>query len=76
VNVVLPCRNEDGIVLKDEDETNQTIDLIESDNLKETLARSESVIEDLRLKLNRMVDQNDWYLEQNARYKSGACNSV
>ncbi len=39
VKVVLPCGNEDDIVLNDEDdETNQTTDLNESDNLKERLA--------------------------------------
>jgi hypothetical protein len=71
VKVVLPCENVDDIVLNDEDdEIKQTKDLNESDNLKERLARSESVIEELRSKLNRVVDQNDWYLKQNGRYES------
>ena len=65
MKVVLPCENIDDIVLNDEDgEIKQTKDLNESDNLKERLARSESVIEELMVKLNRVVDQNDWYLEQ------------
>jgi hypothetical protein len=71
VKVVLPCENIDDIVLNDEDgEIKQTKDLNEYDNLKERLARSESVIEELRLELNRVVDQNDWYLEPKARYES------
>ena len=71
VKVVLPCGNEDDIDLNDEDdEIKQTTDLNESYNLKERLARSESVIEELRSKLNRVVDQNYCYLEQNARNES------
>ena len=77
VKVVLPCENVDDIVLNDEDdEIKQTKDLNESDNLKERLARSESVIEELRSKLNRVIDQNDWYLEQNARYESLFASSI
>jgi hypothetical protein len=60
----------------EDDETNQTTDLNESDNLKERLAWSESVIEILRSKLNRVVDQNYWYLEQNARYESLFASSI
>ena len=71
VKVVLPCENEEEIVSNnDDDEIKQTTDHNESSNLKERLARSESVIEELRSKLNRVADQNDWYLEQNARYES------
>ena len=71
VKIVLPSEEVDDIVLNDEvDEIQQTTDRNESDSLKEKLARSESVIQELRSKLNRVVDQNDWYLEQQARYES------
>ena len=77
VKVVLPCGNEDDTDLNDEDdEIKQTTDLNEFYILKERLARSESVIEELRSKLNRVKDQNDWYLEQNARYESLFASSI
>jgi len=77
VKVVLPCESVDKSVLNDgEDEINLTTDLNDSDNLRERLARSEKVIEELRSKLDRVADQNDWYLEQNARYETLFANST
>jgi len=75
--VVLPSENVDDIVLNDEDdEIEQETNFNETDNLRERLVRSESVINELRTKLDRVVDQNDWYLEQHARYESLLASST
>ena len=77
VNVVLPYEKVDEIVVNDEeDEAKKTTDPNEANQLKERLARSESVIEELRSKLDRVSDQNDRYLEQNARYESLFASSI
>ena len=77
VKVVLPYEKVDEIVVNDEeDEAKKTTDPNEANQLKERLARSESIIEELRSKLDRVSDQNDRYLEQNARYESLFASSI
>jgi hypothetical protein len=58
VKIVLPCENLEDIGLDDEDDDPKpTIYFNESEYLKERLARSESVVEELRSKLNRVAAQ-------------------
>jgi hypothetical protein len=77
VKIILPCENLEDIGLDDnDDDPKPTTDFNESEYLKERPARSESVVEELRSKLNRVADQKDWYLEQNARYESLFANSI
>jgi hypothetical protein len=58
VKVVLPCENLEDIGLDDQDDDPKpTTDFNESEYLKEKLARFESVVEELRSKLNHVADQ-------------------
>jgi hypothetical protein len=71
VKIILPRENLIDIDSDDnDDDPKPTTDFNESEYLKERLARSESVAEELRSKLNRVADQNDYYLEQNPRYET------
>jgi hypothetical protein len=77
VKIILPRENLIDIDSDDnDDDPKPTTDFNESEYLKERLARSESVVEELRSKLNRVADQNDYYLEQNARYETLLANST
>jgi hypothetical protein len=77
VKIILPRENLIDIDSDDnDDDPKPTTDFNESEYLKERLARSESVVEELRSKLNRVANQNDYYLEQNARYETLLANST
>jgi hypothetical protein len=61
VKIILPRENLIDIDSDDnDDDPKPTTDFNESEYLKERLARSESVAEELRSKLN-VADQNDYY---------------